>query len=243
MSYLYRLFCFFKRKRIKKVISKGGGEIGVHTVISAPYKCFIDTSRPWLLSIGDYCVISQGSIILTHDYSLSTLRRVYGEWIGEGKETVLGDNCFIGMNSILLMGTRLGNNVIVGAGSVVHGIFGDNVVIAGNPARVICSLDEHYEKRKKKSVEEAIECVNIFERKLKRKPSPKDLPGFKFLFCPRDKSIVERYGLSFNCSADEPREVAEAFYNSKPYWSNFEDFLSEAENSRDIVNDRKHEND
>ena len=49
----------------------------------------------------------------------------------------IGDNCFIGMNSIILKGTTIGNNVVVGAGSVVHGTFPDNCIIAGNPARII----------------------------------------------------------------------------------------------------------
>lgn len=52
----------------------------------------------------------------------------------------IGDNCFIGMNSIILKGTRLGNNVVVGAGSVVHGSYPDNCIIAGNPARTIRQL-------------------------------------------------------------------------------------------------------
>lgn len=49
----------------------------------------------------------------------------------------IGDNCFIGMNSIILKGTTIGNNVVVGAGSVVHGTFPDNCIIAGNPAKII----------------------------------------------------------------------------------------------------------
>lgn len=54
----------------------------------------------------------------------------------------IGDNCFIGMNSIILKGTTLGNNVVIGAGSVVHGTFPDNCIIAGNPAKIIKHLKQ-----------------------------------------------------------------------------------------------------
>ncbi len=50
---------------------------------------------------------------------------------------VIGDNVFIGMNSIILKGTKIGNNCTIGAGSVVHGEFPDNCIIAGNPAKII----------------------------------------------------------------------------------------------------------
>ena len=56
-------------------------------------------------------------------------------------KVTFGDNVFIGCNCIILKGTQLGDNCIVGAGSVVHGIFEDNCVIAGNPAKVIKMLD------------------------------------------------------------------------------------------------------
>nr|MBW0026557.1 hypothetical protein [Segatella copri] len=50
---------------------------------------------------------------------------------------VIGEGCFIGANTIILKGTTLGRNVVVGAGSVVCGTFPDNVIIAGNPAKII----------------------------------------------------------------------------------------------------------
>ena len=56
------------------------------------------------------------------------------------RSIVIGKNCFIGCNSIILKGTTLGKGCVVGAGAVVCGKFEDNCVIAGNPARVIKRL-------------------------------------------------------------------------------------------------------
>ena len=56
----------------------------------------------------------------------------------EAKEVVIGENCWLGMNSVILPGVSLGDNTIVGAGSVVTKSFMDgNCVIGGNPARII----------------------------------------------------------------------------------------------------------
>lgn len=57
------------------------------------------------------------------------------------REIVIGKNCFIGCNSIILKGTVLGDSCVVGAGSVVCGKFENNCVIAGNPAKVIKRLE------------------------------------------------------------------------------------------------------
>lgn len=53
------------------------------------------------------------------------------------KEIHIGKNCFIGCNTIILKGTKLGDNCVVGAGAVVSGSFEDGCIIAGNPAKVI----------------------------------------------------------------------------------------------------------
>lgn len=210
---------------ILQSLKNGGAQIGKGVVIYTPSTVDIDGSRPWLLSIGDYTKITRGAVILTHDYSLSVIRRVYGEWIGEGQCTKIGKNCFIGANSIILMGTQIGDNVIIGAGSVVHGTIPDNVVVAGNPARVICTLDEYYEKRKQRTKDEAIFCAQRFAKIYGRLPEPKDLNGFKFLFTPRDARIVRDYGIVFQCTGDETNEVIEEFYKTEPVWRDFDAFL------------------
>ena len=54
------------------------------------------------------------------------------------KEVILGEKCWIGMNSMILPGVMLGDNTVVGAGSVVTKSFPEgNCVIVGNPAKVI----------------------------------------------------------------------------------------------------------
>jgi len=57
------------------------------------------------------------------------------------KPIIIGKNCFIGCNSIILKGTILGDGCVVGAGAVVCGRFQPNSVIVGNPAKVIKTLD------------------------------------------------------------------------------------------------------
>lgn len=231
MSLLVRIKRKLKRNTSENMLKKlrmGGAEIGKKVVIYNPDTVDIDSSRPYLLSIGEYTKITRGTVILTHDYSLSVLRRVYGEWIGEGRHTKIGKNCFIGINSIILMGAQIGDNVIVGAGSVVHGNIPDNVVIAGNPARVICTLDEYYQKRIERTKNEAILCARRFVEVYNRLPEPKDLNGFKFLFTPRNEKKVKEYGIIFQCSGDETKEVMDEFYKSKPLWSDFGVFMKAA---------------
>ena len=53
------------------------------------------------------------------------------------KPVLIGRNCFIGCNALILKGTQLGDNCVVGAGAVVCGKFEANSVIAGNPARIV----------------------------------------------------------------------------------------------------------
>jgi acetyltransferase-like isoleucine patch superfamily enzyme len=55
----------------------------------------------------------------------------------DSKPIIIGKNVWLGANVIILPEVNLGNNVVVGAGAVVTKSFPDNVIIAGNPARVI----------------------------------------------------------------------------------------------------------
>lgn len=60
----------------------------------------------------------------------------------EVREVDIGENCLLGMNSVILPGTILGKHCIVGANSVVSGVFADYSVIVGSPAKVVKKYDE-----------------------------------------------------------------------------------------------------
>ena len=64
-----------------------------------------------------------------------------------GKVTI-GNNVFIGADSVVLPNTRIGNNVIIGANSTVTKDIPDNSVAVGNPAKVICTLDDYLNRQK-----------------------------------------------------------------------------------------------
>jgi acetyltransferase-like isoleucine patch superfamily enzyme len=66
---------------------------------------------------------------------------------------IIGDDTFVGTCSIILPGVTIGKNCVIGAGSVVTHDIPDRMVVAGIPARPICSLDEYKNKCKKKMPE------------------------------------------------------------------------------------------
>lgn len=189
-------------------LRNSGVHIGEKTIVYAPRHTSIDIQKPHLISIGSYCKITTGVIILAHDYSISVARRVFGEFIGGTAPTKIGDNCFLGMNSIILPGTTIGNNCIVGAGSVVGGKYPDNVVIAGNPARVVYTLDEYYQKRKNRWVDDAKRCALEIYHNTGRLPTIEEMKdGFYWLYAPRTQESVESHKNFFTLTGDDYEDV------------------------------------
>lgn len=124
---------------------KKGVQIGRECLICSD----IVSDEPFLISIGDRCVISTDVDFITHDFSIS---RVIPDKSNLYGKITIGNNCFIGARSVLMYGIELKDNVIVAAGSVVVNSFADsNIVIGGNPARVISTWDDLEEKYKDKA--------------------------------------------------------------------------------------------
>lgn len=112
------------------------------------------SSEPYLIEIGDNVRFSSDCKIVTHDGAVHVLRNQMGEYkdadiFGKVK---IGNNVFIGMDSILLPGTEIGDNCIIAAGSVVKTKVPANMVYGGIPAKKICTIDEYREKNKDRIV-------------------------------------------------------------------------------------------
>lgn len=208
------------------ILTASGISVGKGTIFYNPETMQIDRSRPYLLRIGEYCKITSGVTILTHDYSRSVLRRVYGDVVGEGRKTIIGNNVFIGMNSIVLMGAHIGDNVIIGAGSVIGGEIPSNVVVAGNPAHIIRSLDEHYRIKKMQTLADAKECVRAYYEKHDRLPKIKEIGAFWPLFLPREEKALIESKINCNLNGDDQDEIIRDYLNSEPpMFSSYEEFL------------------
>lgn len=221
-----------KKGEFKYILEKSGIKVGKGTIFYDSHHINIDRTRPYLLEIGEYCKITSGVTILTHDYSRSVLRRVYGEIIGEGRKTIIGNNVFIGMNSIILMGTHIGDNVVVGAGSVVSGKIPNNVVIAGNPAKIICSLEDFYKKRKSEVLGSAVECVNAFHDSYGRYPNVKECGAFWPLFMERNEKKVLESGVFVRLNGDCYEEIMRDFLKTEPIFASYEDFIDYCKDNR-----------
>lgn len=163
-------------------LKKLGVNIGNDVKLYRPFNTMIDTTAPHLLEIGNHVMITGPVTILTHDYSWSVLKRKYGVIVGNQKPTVIKDNVFIGWGATVLAGSYIGENSIIGAGSVVSGYLEGDAVYAGNPARRIMSLDDYYHKRKSRQLEEAVVYVKKYKERFGCIPPIEKLDEYFYLF-------------------------------------------------------------
>ncbi len=104
-------------------------------------------SEPYLIEIGDCTKITAGCTFINHDGAMYVIRSMekYADARNFGR-IKLGKNCFVGNNCTFLPGSRMGDNCILGAGSVLNSSMPDNSVFAGVPAKFICKIEEYGDK-------------------------------------------------------------------------------------------------
>ncbi len=104
-------------------------------------------SEPYLVTLGEHVEITSGVRFIPHDGAVWCLRNDERFFDLDIMTPIrVGNNVFFGNNSIILPGVTIGDNVIVGAGSVVTKDIPSDCVVAGVPAKVIRSLKEYGDK-------------------------------------------------------------------------------------------------
>jgi hypothetical protein len=105
------------------------------------------SSEPYLIEIGNHVTISSNVSFVTHDGATCVFRRL-PPYVGLQRfgRIIIGDDCFIGTGAIILPGVSIGPNSVVGAGSVVTRSVPPDSVVAGVPARFVCSYHRYIER-------------------------------------------------------------------------------------------------
>ncbi len=99
-----------------------------------------------MITIGSGTTIAGDVEFVTHDNSVSKVLPNATDLFGK---ITIGNNCFVGARSVIMYGVTITDNVIVAAGSVVtKSIHESNVIVAGNPARIISTWEKFAEKSK-----------------------------------------------------------------------------------------------
>lgn len=203
-----------------------GVTIGSDCVFRFPGSVTIDLMRPSLVTIGDNVDMNKNFTIMTHDFSHRVFLNLYGEFLSSSGPVNIGSNIYFGTDVTILKGVTIGDNCVIGAGSVVSKSIPANSVAAGVPCKVICTIEEYYKKRQNLWIEEAIVYANAIRQKEGREPSVEEfLPEFGLFI---DKSNIDQY----DCAPIKMR-----LKNQYDYWlehhiapyRGFQDFL---ENSK-----------
>ena len=163
------------RKRYVAFLRKKGIKIGNNLWITPSIKTLnIDTTRPSLVEIGDQVRLNKNFTLLTHDGGYYVIRNKYHEFISQSGRVKIGNNIYFGRNCTVFKGVTIGDNCIIGFGSVVTKDIPPNSIAVGAPAKVVGTLEDYYKKRKGLYTEEAFDYARSIQERFNRRPVVED---------------------------------------------------------------------
>ena len=139
LSKIFNSFQFWIYKRKWQLL---GMKFPLDIRIIKPFASF--SSEPYLITLGEKITISSNVRFITHDGAYWVLRNLGDGFSCDSRGRIeIGNNVFIGIDSIILPNVVVGDNVIIGAGSIVTKNIESNSVVAGVPARHVCTIEEY----------------------------------------------------------------------------------------------------
>lgn len=194
---------YYNNEAYVRYLRRGGAKIGDGTFFYGPKEHPVDETSLQYLEIGKNCRITSGVMILAHDYSYAVLRPIY--------------HCMLCKCGV----TKIGDNVIIGAGSVVTKNVPSNVVVAGNPARIICTLEEYYKKNMDRFSEYAKTMYNRQKEILGRDLDESEMGWYIALW---DLNMRKEVISKLRVDGDDSDEVYNDVINYPSIYSSFDEF-------------------
>ncbi len=147
MNLIYRILNYIYIRSIS--MNRVAKKLGVNFGKNCKFSRSIDFgSEPFMIFIGDDFYCSENVRFITHDGSVNVIRKKYKEYDNMDLFGLIevGNNVFAGYGVVILPGSKIKNNVIIGAGSIVKGELKENSVYAGVPAKFICTLEDYVKR-------------------------------------------------------------------------------------------------
>ncbi len=225
IKFLYHKYSTSTNSRFCRYLKSKGVRIGSNVYFRYPNHATIDLSRPSLVSIGSNLDINDNFTILTHDFSTFVFRGLYHDFVPSSGKVVIGNNIVFGRDVTILKGVTIGDNCIIGLGSIITKSIPAGSVVAGCPAKVICTIEDYYNKRKEQSKYEALEYgISIIDA-YNRSPKIEDFPEEWSLFLTKEEynnnSVVKGY-VDFRF-----KNYLENFFERKKLYNGFQMFLED----------------
>ena len=215
-------------KGYEQWLRKQGVVIGKNLRLFNHNSIRFDITTPGLITVGDNVSITADVSILTHDFCSSVFRQKYYDYVPGRSKVVIGNNVYIGQKAMILRGVTIGDNVIIGAGAIVTKDIPSDSVVAGIPARVVCTLDEYYQKRKSKVLAEAKQYARNLYHYRGSRPTVEDFWEEFALFYHDEENYPEAFIQRIK-NVQMPGDLFDEFIkNNKPIYASFEDFLDDA---------------
>lgn len=187
---LKKMYYTSSSERFVAHLRSGGASVGQRVIFRDPHTTRIDMTRPCLVSIGDDVDINVNFQLLTHDWCTHVFRNKFHDFLNSSGQVSIGNNVYIATNVTVLKGVTIGDNCIIGAGAVVNKSIPANSVAVGVPCRVVCSIEDYYNKCKSRSLEEAKEYVRCFRERNGRDPMASEL-WEEFIFFVDGRNIAQ----------------------------------------------------
>lgn len=226
ISKIWSYVCRFSNRTYVNYLRNNGIEIGGGNKFR-PFSTEIDLTRPSLITIGNDCYFNKGLTLLTHDWVTRTFIYSGRVFLPSSGRITIGNNVNTAYNVTILKGVTIGDNVFIGANSVVTKDIPSNSIAAGSPCRVIMNIDEFHAKREIKCVKEAFDYAVSIQQRFNRKPTIADFREEFVLFVDGDK--IDQYPEISALIKSQLGPSYDAYKkHHKAMFASFEEFLAGA---------------